>query len=84
MFGKRNSCDLEGSMTRAWEIVAPMSWNASEDPGGPSSKAGEFSALPGFNFQNVLVRNPYFQANLCLLICLAGVLLLLFLPNLWY
>ena len=46
-------------MARAWEIFCPVTQNASEDRGGPSRKAGEFSSFPVFDY--VFVKNPYFQ-----------------------
>ena len=56
---KMSKCALEGSMARAWQIFCPITWNASEDRGGPSRKAGEFSSFPVFDY--VFVKNPYFQ-----------------------
>ena len=44
-------------MTGAWEIFAPMCWNAFEDPGGPSRKAGNLlAAAEPQIYENVFVK----------------------------
>ena len=57
-------------MTRAWEIFAPMCWNAFEDPGGLSRKAGNLlAAAEPQIYENVFVKKTYLM-HACSLICL--------------
>ena len=60
----RGAIVIWGSMTRAWDIFAPMSRNAFGDPGGPSPKAWELSTLLVGDYENVFVRNLYLHALL--------------------
>ena len=61
---------VNSSMTRAWEIFAPMCWNAFEDPGGLSRKAGNLlAAAEPQIYENVFVKKTYLM-HACSLICL--------------